>query len=89
MQSRDFCFWLQGLFEVANPQELDIRATTLIKQHLALVFRHEIDPSMPDPTGELQSIHDGGKPAPIIPQPMPHTVRPNGPSNDPDIRLRC
>jgi len=75
MQSRDFCFWLQGLFEIANPQELDIRATTMIKQHLALVFKHEIDPSMPDPTGELQAIHDGN---PFPPQ-----------SPNPDIKFRC
>jgi hypothetical protein len=65
MTSRDFCYWLQGHFELTNPQELSTRETTLIKQHLALVFRHEIDPSMPDPTGELQAIHDG-KPKPQI-----------------------
>jgi hypothetical protein len=58
MTSRDFCFWLQGLFEIANPQELNERATTQIKNHLNLVFKHEIDPSMPDPTGDLQAIHD-------------------------------
>ena len=63
MTSRDFCFWLQGYFEISNPQELSLRETTLIKQHLALVFKHEIDPSMPDPTGELQAIHDGKPPA--------------------------
>lgn len=65
MTSRDFCYWLQGHFELTNPQELSARETTLIKQHLALVFKHEIDPSMPDPTGELQAIHDG-KPKPQI-----------------------
>lgn len=65
MTSRDFCYWLQGHFELTNPQELSARETTLIKQHLALVFKHEIDPSMPDLTGELQAIHDG-KPIPQI-----------------------
>lgn len=59
MTSRDFCYWLQGVFEVANPLELGERQTTMIKNHLALVFKHEIDPSMPDPTGTLQAIHDG------------------------------
>jgi hypothetical protein len=39
MTSRDFCFWLQGLFEVGNPQELNVVQTTLIKQHLSLVFK--------------------------------------------------
>jgi hypothetical protein len=65
MTSRDFCFWLQGYFEVSNPQELTERETTLIKRHLNLVFKHEIDPSMPDPTGELQNIHDGNPPSHI------------------------
>ena len=59
MTSRDFCYWLQGFFELTNPQALSLRETTMIKQHLALVFKHEIDPSMPDPLGALQAIHDG------------------------------
>jgi len=78
MTSRDFCFWLQGHFELTNPQELSARETTLIKQHLALVFKHEIDPSMPDPTGELQAIHDG---KPSFPKPK---TKPN-----PLELLRC
>lgn len=40
-----------------------MRETTLIKQHLALVFKHEIDPSIdggnPTIAVELQAIHDG------------------------------
>lgn len=70
MTSRDFCFWLQGFFELHNPQELSPRETTLIKQHLNLVFVHEIDPSMPDPTGKLQATHDGLF-SPSSPHPMP------------------
>lgn len=63
MTSRDFCYWLQGYFEL-NEELQDGRGmgaaqTETVKQHLALVFKHEIDPSMPDPTGELQAIHDG------------------------------
>lgn len=65
MTSRDFCYWLQGCFELENPQSLDERRTTQIKQHLALVFRHEIDPSIDGGNqmlaDELQKIHDGGK----------------------------
>ena len=84
MQSRDFCFWLQGFFEIANPQELDQQQTKIIRQHLALVFRHEIDPSMPDPTGELQKIHDFGTGSPpASPFPPPSTGLPE------DIRYRC
>lgn len=47
MQSRDFCFWLQGYFELSEPgKELTAQQVEQIKNHLALVFVHEIDPSM-------------------------------------------
>jgi hypothetical protein len=51
MTSRDFCFWLQGFFELSNEQALSTAQTSMIAKHLALVFRHEIDPSMGGPTG--------------------------------------
>lgn len=59
MTSRDFCFWLQGFLEVAKPQELTPEQTALVKQHLALVFKHEIDPSMgpPEHQAALNQIH--------------------------------
>jgi len=59
MKSRDFCYWLQGVFEVANPQELSVQQTTLIKKHLAMVFAHEIDPSMGDEAEQtrLNNLH--------------------------------
>lgn len=47
MKSVEFCYWLQGLFELGNPHELTPEQTHLIKQHLAMVFVHEIDPSYP------------------------------------------
>lgn len=31
----------------------------VVQNHLNMVFKHEIDPSIPDPTGELQSLHQG------------------------------
>ena len=59
MQSRDFCFWLQGFLEMSNSKTLDENQTQMLKNHLNLVFIHDIDPSMPDPTGKLQEVHDG------------------------------
>lgn len=61
MQSRDFCYWLQGFFEVANPRELSEKQADQIKKHLALVFKHEIDPSMGDEKHQekLSEIHSG------------------------------
>ena len=49
MQSRDFCYWLQGFFELSDlaqgesPKQWQMDK---IKRHLAMVFAHEIDPSM-------------------------------------------
>ncbi len=48
MKSTEFCYWLQGVFEVGNPTTLDERQTDLIKRHLNMVFIHEIDPSYPE-----------------------------------------
>lgn len=59
MKSRDFCFWLQGFFEITGTNTITESQSKMIRNHLNLVFKHEIDPSMPDPTGELQAIHDG------------------------------
>jgi hypothetical protein len=41
MQTRDFCFWLQGLFEVAKPETLSKEQVDLIRVHLDLVFQHD------------------------------------------------
>lgn len=42
MQARDFCFWLQGLFEIADPVSLNADQVNLIKTHLSLVFKHDV-----------------------------------------------
>ena len=69
MTSRDFCYWLQGYFELTGghcvPGEklaygLTHEQVAAIERHLALVFKHEIDPSMGgvDTQKELSAIHD-------------------------------
>ncbi len=70
MTSRDFCYWLQGFFEIADAKELNVRQTEDVRRHLALVFRHEIDPSMGDVAHQasLSVIHSG---APTTPSPAP------------------
>lgn len=59
MTSRDFVYFLQGLFELSNPTTLDAKQVDLIRRHLALVFKHEIDPSAgpPEHQKELDAIH--------------------------------
>lgn len=65
MTSQSFCYWLMGWFELnktidhrggASKETLD-----LIERHLALVFKHEIDPSMgnKDVQATLNKIHNG------------------------------
>lgn len=41
MKAQEFCYWLQGFFELQNPQSLDLKQTELIKRHLKMVFIHE------------------------------------------------
>ncbi len=61
MQSRDFCYWLQGFFELTPDGELTSQQTAIIKKHLAMVFKHEIDPSFPaEQQAELNQIHGTG-----------------------------
>ena len=43
MTSRDFCFWLQGILEVTELDKFNERQTHIIKTHLSLVFKHEIN----------------------------------------------
>ncbi len=77
MTSRDFCYWLQGVFEVAKPT-LDTHQTELIRAHLMMVFVHEIDPSFPaDQQGKLDAAHAGAPPAPA--SPLPQSRPPAGP----------
>lgn len=62
MKSRDFCYWLQGFFEISptsDKKDLNERQVNLIQQHLALVFKHEIDPQAgsTEHQAQLNEIH--------------------------------
>jgi len=64
MTSRDFAFWLQGFFEITGTNKIDEGQAEIIKNHLNLVFKHEIDPSLngsksKEEVQDLQDIHDG------------------------------
>lgn len=67
MKSVEFCYWLQGLFELGNPTTLDANQTELVKRHLAMVFKHEIDPSYgkAEAQAALNALHQGSKPVPV------------------------
>lgn len=79
MTSRDFCYWLQGYFEVyyagmgersserLTGIELSGKQVENIKKHLAMVFRHEIDPSFGKDQATLTKIHQGIEPGQVDP----------------------
>jgi len=66
MTSRDFCYFLQGFFELQGTnQALTPEQVQIIRNHLKLVFLHEIDPSYSDNKVVqqiFQNIHDGKQP---------------------------
>ncbi len=78
MKARDFMYWFQGYLEIrrAHPNYdpsvgLSAEELKVVENHLNLVFKHEIDPSMPDVDGSLQDAHDGTKPKPPKPPKPP------------------
>lgn len=88
MTSRDFCFWLQGLFELGKPVALTAEQADLVKRHLAMVFVHEIDPSMgaPEHQAKLDDAH-APKPPPSTPGKPFSPPWVGGPGDE--IRMRC
>jgi len=72
MTSENFCYWLQGWFELngtidhrdgATPETLK-----MIKNHLNMVFAHDIDPKLgggEEHQQNLQDLHDGQS-APLL-----------------------
>ena len=46
MESKDFCYWLQGFIETADPKSIDEKQTQIIKDHLKLVFT-KVTPEFP------------------------------------------
>ena len=66
MRSVDFVYWLQGFFELSEPDKaLTPNQIKIIQNHLKLVFLYEIDPSYSDNKivqQIFQNIHDGKDP---------------------------
>jgi hypothetical protein len=67
MQSRDFCFWLQGFFEIGGkPGALSAEQTAMIRRHLDLVFAHEMPTLRERPAPPVP-----GPVVPPLPEPLP------------------
>jgi len=61
MKASEFCYWLQGLYELGKPNSLTEEQTAMIKRHLDMVFIHDIDPSYPkSQQKDLNKAHSGG-----------------------------
>ena len=54
MKSENFCFWLQGFFELGSGSKLTAEQVAQIKTHLALVFKH--DPAMAHPAAPKSDV---------------------------------
>lgn len=64
MTARDFCYWLQGYFEIAEAPDITVTGMSgkqmeLVRRHLSMVFAHDIDPSAggPEVQAKLDSLH--------------------------------
>jgi hypothetical protein len=60
MTSREFCYWLQGYFEInKGAGALTQEQSEIIQKHLSLVFIHEIDNSYgnAEHTAKLNAAH--------------------------------
>lgn len=40
MKPEEFCYWLQGTFEMTDVKELNAKQTATLKRHLNMVFEH-------------------------------------------------
>lgn len=82
MNTIDFCYCLQGFFEVSEATEVTPKQVEMIKNHLNLAFKHEIDPLRESQTtasvDELNHAH-----TPIGINKPPYT---SNPMNDPLVR---
>lgn len=70
MTSREFCYWLQGFFELqaaggATGLVITTGQLQCVQNHLNMVFKHEIDPSQgsPEHQAELSAAHEGSPPS--------------------------
>lgn len=56
MTPRDFCYWLQGYFELRKEEHLHEEQLITIKEHLQLVFVKETDGLGLKPAPEINEL---------------------------------
>lgn len=64
MKATEFCYWLQGYFELQRePRAMDAKQVECVQKHLSMVFIHEIDPSYPQAQQPALSTAHSGHPS--------------------------
>ena len=60
MTAENFCYFLQGFLELSDHKTITPQQLKMIKGHLQLAFRDDIDPSMGDKEHQekLNEIHN-------------------------------
>jgi len=60
MKASQFCYWLQGYFELSKAEKIDEKTTEEIKKHLKMVFKYELDKEHGDEEmqSQLNEIHN-------------------------------
>lgn len=64
MTAENFCYWLQGYFELYGPKTLDEKETRVVWDHLNLVFNKVTSPKTPIP---IRAYDENGQPLRIWP----------------------
>jgi hypothetical protein len=59
MLPRDFCYWLQGFFEISDADTMTAEQVEIVKNHLNLVFVHAIDQQYGENRDAMKRVHDG------------------------------
>lgn len=80
MKTTEFCYWLQGFFELQGDtptQALTPMQVNVIKNHLNMVFIHDIDPRYPNE--QQKTLNDAHNPNPLN---VPYWL-------DPQSNARC
>lgn len=80
MNARDFCYWLQGFFELdPDVKTLNEQQVQILKNHLRLAFHYDIDRQYEGDQEQMQAIHDGDD----------ELLASEVPKNWKNIRIRC
>ena len=59
MTTKDFCYWLMGSLELNENEGFNEEQTKIVKNHLNMVFHHEIDSNGDFINEESSNLYSG------------------------------